>query len=80
MTAPESGPSSARVTRAEDGPLSGAVIDFVDLGWWPVFNVADSAIVCGVTALIWLAWRQEKAVDERDDEIIVSTGDAPADG
>ncbi len=69
-----------RVTRAEDGPLSGAVIDFVDLGWWPVFNVADSAIVCGVTALIWLAWRHEKTVQERDDEVIVSTGDAPADG
>ncbi len=69
-----------RVTRAEDGPLSGAVVDFVDLGWWPVFNVADSAIVCGVTALIWLAWRQEKTVDVRDDEMIVSTGDAPADG
>lgn len=69
-----------RVTRAEDGPLSGAVVDFVDLGWWPVFNVADSAIVCGVTALIWLAWRQEKNVDDRDDTIIVSTGDAQADG
>jgi signal peptidase II len=69
-----------RVTRADDGPLTGAVIDFIDLGWWPVFNVADAAIVCGVTALIWLAWRQEKTVDEQDDEIIVSTGDAPVDG
>lgn len=23
------------------------VIDFFDLGWWPVFNIADIAIVCG---------------------------------
>lgn len=25
----------------------GYVVDFVDLGWWPVFNLADSAIVVG---------------------------------
>jgi lipoprotein signal peptidase len=34
----------------------GAVVDFVDThawGWhWYVFNVADAAIVCGVTALV----------------------------
>jgi signal peptidase II len=33
----------------------GYVVDFVDFGykanWWPVFNVADSAIVIGVTLL-----------------------------
>ena len=28
------------------------VIDFIDLGWWPVFNLADAAITLGViTAL-----------------------------
>jgi signal peptidase II len=26
----------------------GQVIDFIDLRWWPVFNVADAAISCGV--------------------------------
>jgi signal peptidase II len=26
----------------------GQVIDFIDLRWWPVFNVADAAITCGV--------------------------------
>ena len=30
----------------------GHVIDFIDLRWWPVFNVADSCIVLGVAALI----------------------------
>lgn len=45
-----------RVTRAEDGFLSGAVVDFVDLGWWPVFNVADAAVVCGVVGFVALAW------------------------
>lgn len=34
-----------------DGFLRGAVIDFIDLNWWPVFNVADMAIVCGVIAI-----------------------------
>lgn len=34
-----------------DGFMRGAVIDFIDLNWWPVFNVADMAIVCGVVAL-----------------------------
>ena len=29
------------------GFLGGHVVDFVDLQWWPVFNVADAAIVVG---------------------------------
>jgi signal peptidase II len=32
---------------------SGAVIDFIQaVGWWPVFNVADAAIVVGVIVLV----------------------------
>lgn len=30
----------------------GVVVDFLDLGWWPVFNVADSAITVGAGCLI----------------------------
>ena len=30
----------------------GAVIDFIDLRWWPVFNVADSCITIGAIVLI----------------------------
>ena len=41
-----------RVFRADEGLLSGAVVDFIDLQWWPVFNVADSAVVVGVVALL----------------------------
>ena len=29
------------------GFLSGAVVDFIDLDWWPVFNIADSGVVVG---------------------------------
>jgi signal peptidase II len=36
------------------GPLQGHVVDFVSVGWWPVFNVADSAIVCGAVLLVVL--------------------------
>ncbi|MCR5661509.1 MAG: signal peptidase II [bacterium] len=28
------------------------VVDFIDLKWWPVFNVADIAITCGVAVLL----------------------------
>jgi signal peptidase II len=31
----------------------GAVLDFLDLGWWPVFNLADAAITMGVLTALW---------------------------
>jgi len=30
-----------------------SVVDFIDLGWWPVFNLADVAIVCGLVLALW---------------------------
>jgi signal peptidase II len=30
----------------------GSVIDFIDLRWWPVFNIADSSIVVGGILLL----------------------------
>lgn len=30
----------------------GAVVDFVDLQWWPVFNVADAAITIGAVLFV----------------------------
>jgi signal peptidase II len=36
-----------RLSRAGGGFLSGEVVDFIDLQWWPVFNVADACIVVG---------------------------------
>jgi signal peptidase II len=30
-----------------------AVIDFIDLRWWPVFNVADIGIVGGLLLAFW---------------------------
>jgi signal peptidase II len=45
-----------RAFRAGDGFLGGGVVDFVDLQWWPVFNVADSAIVVGAILLFVVQW------------------------
>jgi signal peptidase II len=36
-----------RLFRARDGFMSGAVVDFIDFQWWPIFNVADTAVVVG---------------------------------
>ena len=35
-----------------DGFLHGKVVDFIDLQWFPIFNVADSCITVGAVALI----------------------------
>jgi len=35
-----------------DGWLHGAVVDFIDLQWWPVFNIADAAISVGAILLL----------------------------
>jgi signal peptidase II len=36
-----------------DWLLRGAVIDFIDLRVWPVFNLADAFIVLGVGVALW---------------------------
>ncbi len=39
------------------GPLRGHVVDWIELPHWPVFNVADSAIVVGGVLAVLLAAR-----------------------
>jgi len=36
-----------------DGIADGLVVDFVDIGPWPNFNIADSAIVIGIILILW---------------------------
>jgi signal peptidase II len=38
----------------------GHVTDFLDFGPWPVFNLADFAVVSGVVLLAWLMLREER--------------------
>jgi signal peptidase II len=43
----------------------GGVTDFISIGWWPAFNLADSAVVVGVIlfvySLIPLAWKHDSS-------------------
>jgi signal peptidase II len=38
------------------------VIDFIDLRWWPVFNVADSCITIGVCLLVLATLVRERTL------------------
>ena len=38
----------------------GFVVDFIDLHWWPAFNVADSALTVGAIGLVIYFWKSEK--------------------
>ena len=44
-----------RILRDTDG----RVVDFIDLHVWPIFNLADSAIVTGVLLILLLGFRSE---------------------
>ena len=46
-----------RAFRGDDGFLHGAVIDFIDLQWWPIFNIADAAIVVGAGLLVLASFK-----------------------
>jgi signal peptidase II len=52
------------IGNALDRLLHGAVIDFLDFHigeyHWPAFNVADSAIVVAVAAMVWISFCQEE--------------------
>ncbi len=50
----------------EPGVLRGHVVDFMELPHWPVFNVADSCIVCGGFLAVVLAARGIRLDGSRD--------------
>jgi signal peptidase II len=45
------------------GFLRGEVIDFVRVGWWPIFNVADSALSIGIVLLLVASFRSPASKD-----------------
>lgn len=47
-----------------DRAIGGSVVDMIDLGWWPTFNLADSFIVFG-TLIILLGARGRKSASRR---------------
>ena len=43
-----------RLFREGSGFLGGGVVDFIDLQWWPIFNVADAAVTIGGLLLVFV--------------------------
>jgi len=43
-----------------DRVFIGSVVDFIDIGPWYIFNIADSSIVCGLILLIFFIILQER--------------------
>jgi signal peptidase II len=50
-----------RIFRDGEGFLGGRVVDFIDLQWWPIFNVADIGICTGAALLAVLSLRAPDA-------------------
>ena len=60
------------------GVFRGEVVDWIQLPHWPVFNVADSCIVCGGILAVVLAARGIRLDGSRDPRM--SSGEDPARG
>jgi signal peptidase II len=45
-----------------DRAFLGHVVDYIDLGWWPVFNIADSCICVGVGLLMLAEFRKSASM------------------
>jgi signal peptidase II len=41
----------------QPGALQGEVVDWIQLPSWPVFNVADMAVVSAAALVVFLSWR-----------------------
>lgn len=66
------GNSVDRVARVPGFP-GGGVVDFIKIGWWPNFNLADSGIVIGavlIALLLWLVDREERAVERAREQAV----------
>jgi signal peptidase II len=44
-----------------DRVVEGSVTDFIDLPWWPAFNLADTSITVGVLGMLWVMERPREA-------------------
>ncbi len=48
------------------GWMRGAVIDFIDFQWWPVFNVADMAIMIGAATMMVAMIKYNSQINRTD--------------
>jgi signal peptidase II len=58
-------------------PLRGYVVDWIELPHWPVFNLADSAIVCGGVIAILLSVRGMRIDGTRDGDVHADKAGGP---
>lgn len=42
-----------------DRIFRGFVVDFIDLGFWPIFNLADAFVTIGALLLIYYLWKEK---------------------
>jgi signal peptidase II len=54
----------------DPGPLRGRVVDWIELPHWPIFNLADSAIVCGAVLAVLLSMRGVGLDGRREDDAV----------
>ena len=69
---------SDRIFRSP-GLFRGDVVDWIELPHWPVFNLADSAIVCGGVIAVLLAIMGLRMDGTRESRTAESAEDGPAD-
>lgn len=53
----------------------GRVTDFIDVGAWPIFNIADSSIMVGLSIIIWFILR--RPYQKTSKENTLETGSSP---
>jgi signal peptidase II len=68
-----------RMTRSPGAP-DGRVVDWIDFKIWPVFNVADAAIVVGAAVLILFGTRPARSASRPGSVMEGAAGDRPAGG
>lgn len=56
-----------------DRMFGSGVVDIFDLGWWPVFNLADAFLTIGVGLMLLSAWREVPPTSSDPDRL----GDRP---
>ncbi|MTV27583.1 signal peptidase II [Nitriliruptoraceae bacterium ZYF776] len=63
------------VANLADRLAGGAVVDLFDLGWWPVFNLADVALTAGIALLLLASVTQPQPSEPRQPSAPNRVGD-----
>ena len=51
-----------------DRVMAGEVVDFIEIGPWPIFNIADIAVTFGMVVLIIIVFFEKKKISESQEE------------